>query len=99
MSIISKRLGVVKPSPTLAISAKAADLKKQGVDVISLAAGEPDFDTPENIKQAAIEAIQKGMTKYTNVDGMPELKAAVCAKFKRENELEYLPNEVIISVG
>ena len=99
MSLIAKRLSLVKPSPTLAVSAKAAELKRNGVDVISLGAGEPDFDTPENIKLAAIEGIKKGITKYTNVDGMPELKKAVCEKFRRENALEYLPEQVIIGVG
>lgn len=99
MTIIAKRLSVVKPSPTLAVVAKAAELKRNGVDVISLGAGEPDFDTPENIKLAAIEGIKRGMTKYTNVDGMPELKEAVCNKFKRENNLDYKPEEVIIGVG
>ena len=99
MSLIAKRLDLVKPSPTLAVTAKAAELKRQGVDIISLGAGEPDFDTPENIKLAAIEGIKSGATKYTNVDGMPELKKAVCAKFKRENNLDYAPEEVIICVG
>jgi aspartate aminotransferase len=99
MSLIAERLSLVKPSPTLAVTAKASQLKREGVDVISLGAGEPDFDTPENIKLAAIEGIKKGATKYTNVDGMPELKKAICAKFKRENELDYLPEEVIVSVG
>lgn len=99
MSIIAKRLNAVKPSATLAVSAKAAELKRKGVDIISLGAGEPDFDTPENIKLAAIDAIRKGATKYTNVDGTPELKKAVCDKFKRENNLDYLPEEIIISTG
>ena len=99
MSLIAERLSLVKPSPTLAISAKISELKRNGVDVISLGAGEPDFDTPENIKLAAIDGIKKGLTKYTNVDGMPELKKAVCEKFKRENALEYLPEQVIIGVG
>lgn len=99
MSIISKRLDAVKPSPTLAMVARAAEMKRKGIDVISLGAGEPDFDTPENIKLAAIEAIRKGMTKYTNVDGTLELKQAICAKFKRENNLDYLPEEIIVSTG
>ncbi len=99
MSLLAQRLNLVKPSPTLAVSAKAAELKRSGVDVISLGAGEPDFDTPKNIKLAAIDGINKGLTKYTNVDGMPELKNAVCNKFKRENNLEYLPEQVIIGVG
>jgi len=99
MSLIATRLGFIKPSPTLAVSAKASELKLSGVDVISLGAGEPDFDTPENIKLAAIAAIKAGATKYTNVDGMPELKKAVCKKFKRENGLEYLPEQIIIGTG
>jgi aspartate aminotransferase len=99
MSLIATRLGFIKPSPTLSVSAKAAELKRSGVDVISLGAGEPDFDTPENIKLAAIAAIKAGATKYTNVDGMPELKKAVCKKFKRENGLEYLPEQIIIGTG
>ena len=99
MSIISSRLEAVKPSPTLAVSAKAAELKRQGIDVISLGAGEPDFDTPDNIKQAAIQGIKNGITKYTNTDGTPELKQAVCDKFKRENGLTYALDEVIIGAG
>ena len=99
MSLIAKRLSLVKPSPTLAVSAKAAELKRNGIDIISLGAGEPDFDTPENIKLAAIAGIKQGATKYTNVDGMPELKKAVCEKFRRENALEYLPEQVIIGTG
>jgi len=99
MSIISKKLDKVKPSPTLAVSAKADHMKKSGMDVLSLGTGEPDFDTPENIKQAAIEGIKKGMTKYTNSSGMIELRQAVCDKFKRENDLEYKTDEVIISTG
>lgn len=99
MSLIATRLSLIKPSPTLAVSAKAAELKRSGVDIISLGAGEPDFDTPENIKLAAIAAIKAGATKYTNVDGMPELKKAVCEKFKRENGLEYLPEQIIIGTG
>ncbi len=99
MSPVAKRLSLVKPSPTLAVSAKAAELKRKGVDIISLGAGEPDFDTPENIKLAAIAGIKQGATKYTNVDGMPELKQAICEKFRRENGLDYLPEQVIVGVG
>ena len=99
MSLISKRLSLIKPSPTLAVAQKAAQLKKEGRDIISLGAGEPDFDTPENIKTAAIEGIRLGATKYTNVDGMPSLKEAIAKKFKRENELEYNLNEIIVSTG
>jgi aspartate aminotransferase len=99
MSLIASRLKSIKPSPTLAVSAKAAELARKGIDIISLSVGEPDFDTPENIKLAAIDGIKRGATKYTNVDGMPELKKAICAKFKRENNLDYLPEEVMASVG
>ena len=88
MSIESAALRRVKPSATLAGGAKARELKGPGKDVISLAAGEPDFDTPDNIKEAAIKAIRDGKTKYTNVDGIPELKEAICAKFERENGLD-----------
>src|SRR5438128_7638865 len=89
MSLQSAALSRVKPSATLAADQKARELKAQGRDVISLAAGEPDFDTPQNIKDAAIQAIRDGKTKYTNVDGIPELKEAICAKFARENGLTY----------
>jgi aspartate aminotransferase len=99
MSLIAKRLQTVKPSPTLAIAAKAKELTMQGINIISLAAGEPDFDTPDNIKLAAIEGIKNGATKYTMVSGTPELRKAVCEKFKRENELDYKIDEVIISTG
>ena len=84
----SAALRRVKPSATLAADAKARELKAAGRDIISLAAGEPDFDTPDNIKEAAIKAIRDGKTKYTNVDGIPELKEAICAKFARENGLD-----------
>ena len=99
MSLESAALARVKPSATLAADAKARELKAQGRDVISLAAGEPDFDTPENIKEAAIKAIRDGKTKYTNVDGIPELKEAICAKFERENGLKYKPSQVNVSPG
>ena len=95
----SAALARVKPSATLAADAKARELKAAGKDVISLAAGEPDFDTPENIKQAAIKAIRNGKTKYTNVDGIPELKEAICGKFARENSLTYKPSQVNVSPG
>jgi aspartate aminotransferase len=95
----SAALRRVKPSATLAADAKARDLKAAGRNVISLAAGEPDFDTPENIKEAAIRAIREGKTKYTNVDGIPELKEAICAKFQRENGLAYKPSQVNVSPG
>jgi aspartate aminotransferase len=95
----SAALARIKPSATLAADAKARDLKAAGKDVISLAAGEPDFDTPDNIKEAAIRAIHAGKTKYTNVDGIPELKAAICAKFKRENGLDYASAQINVSPG
>lgn len=99
MTLISQRLGLIKPSPTLAVSQKAAELKKQGIDVISMGAGEPDFDTPENIKLAAINAIQRGETKYTNVNGTLELRSAIATKFRNENGLDYKPDEIIVSCG
>ena len=89
----------VKPSQTLAVSAKARELKRQGKDVISLGAGEPDFDTPENVKEAAIAAIRRGETKYTDVDGIPELKAAIVEKFRRENGLLYKPSQIHVAPG
>jgi aspartate aminotransferase len=99
MSFLASSLSKIKPSPTIAVSMKAAELKAQGKDIISLGMGEPDFDTPENIKAAAIKAIQKGETKYTAVDGTPALKKAVIEKFKRENGLEYKLSEIIVSGG
>jgi len=99
MSLESQALRRVKPSATIAVSAKARELIRQGRNVISLGAGEPDFDTPDTIKAAAIKAIQDGKTKYTDVDGIPELKAAICAKFERENGLSYKPSQVNVSPG
>jgi aspartate aminotransferase len=96
---VSESLKRIKPSATIAVTQKARELKAAGHDVIGLGAGEPDFDTPENIKQAAIKAIQDGKTKYTDVDGIPELKAAICAKFQRENGLAYKPNQINVSPG
>ena len=95
----SDALSRVQPSATIAVSQKARELKSQGVDVIGLGAGEPDFDTPDHVKEAAIEAIRRGETKYTNIDGLPELKQAICAKFKRDNALEYKPSQVNVSPG
>src|ERR1700749_1225415 len=89
----------VKPSATLAAYAKARELKAAGRDVIGLAAGEPDFDTPDNIKDAAIKAIKGGQTKYTAVEGIPELRAAVAAKFKLENHIDYKPSQTFVSPG
>jgi aspartate aminotransferase len=99
MSLESAALQRIAPSATIAISAKARALKAAGRDVIALSAGEPDFDTPDNIKEAGIAAIRAGKTKYTDPDGMPELKAAICAKFKRENGLDYKPSQVHIAPG
>ena len=96
----SEALRRVKPSQTLAVTAKARELKRQGKDVISLGAGEPDFDTPDNVKEAAITPpIRSGQTKYTDVDGIPELKAAIVAKFKRENGLDYKPAQIHVAPG
>lgn len=99
MAFLSDTLARVKPSPTIAVTTKAAELKAEGRDIIGLGAGEPDFDTPQNIKDAAIAAINAGKTKYTAVDGIPELKAAICAKLKRDNDLTYVPSQVTISTG
>ncbi len=99
MGFISDQLGRIQPSATIAVSTKAAELKAAGRDVIGLGAGEPDFDTPDNIKQAGIDAINRGDTKYTAVDGIPELKKAICAKFKRENGLEYTPAQAFVAPG
>ncbi|MGE4610571.1 MAG: pyridoxal phosphate-dependent aminotransferase [Paracoccaceae bacterium] len=99
MPFIADALARVKPSSTVAVSTKATQMKAAGVDVIGLGAGEPDFDTPDNIKLAAIEAINRGDTKYTAPDGIPELKQAICAKFKRENDLAYGPAQVMVSTG
>ncbi|MGB6346536.1 MAG: pyridoxal phosphate-dependent aminotransferase [Methyloceanibacter sp.] len=99
MGLIAHALERVKPSPTMAITSKARELKAAGFDVIGLGAGEPDFDTPDNIKQAAIEAIKRGETKYTAVDGIPELKRAIVNKFERENGLTYKPSEVTVGSG
>jgi len=96
---LSHRVQSVKPSATLAITARAKELKSQGKDIIGLGAGEPDFDTPEHIKQAAIEAINAGFTKYTAVDGTPELKQAIIDKFQRDNGLSYIPKQILVSCG
>jgi len=99
MSIVSNSLKRIKPSPTIAVTQKARELKATGKDVIGLGAGEPDFDTPENIKKAAIDAINKGDTKYTAVDGTPALKQAIINKFKKENNLQYSTNEITVGTG
>ena len=99
MPLLAERLSRVKPSPTLAVTAKTIELKAAGRDVIGLGAGEPDFDTPANIRKAAIAAIEKGDTRYTIVDGTMALKQAICAKFKRENGLDYKPNQITVGTG
>ena len=99
MSIVSNSLKRIKPSPTIAVTTKARELRAAGKDVIGLGAGEPDFDTPDNIKGAAIEAINNGDTKYTAVDGTPALKKAIQAKFKRENNLSYDLNQITVGTG
>ena len=96
---LSSKVNSIKPSATIAVSTLAKELRAAGRDVIGLGAGEPDFDTPENIKQAAIEAMNRGMTKYTPADGTPELKAAVASKFERENNLTYTPQNIVVSTG
>jgi len=99
MGFIADALSRVQPSATIAVSTKARELKTAGRDVIGLGAGEPDFDTPDNIKQAGIDAINQGKTKYTAVDGIPELKAAICDKFRRENGLDYEPAQAFVAPG
>lgn len=99
MTFLSNRINSIKPSPTLAVTDKASALKREGRDIISLSAGEPDFDTPEHIKAAAGEAMQKGDTKYTAVDGTPALKQAIIDKFKRENQLNYTSKQILVSSG
>src|SRR3990167_592035 len=96
---ISQRAQSVKPSATITINTKATQLKAQGVDVINLSVGEPDFDTPDFIKQAAIAAITAGHTKYTAVDGIPTLKDAIISKFKKENRLNYTREQILVSCG
>jgi aspartate aminotransferase len=100
MALLAEHLKRIKPSPTIAVTDKARALKAAGRNVIGLGAGEPDFDTPDNIKEAAIKAIREGRaSKYTQVDGIPELKEAVCKKFKRENGLDYKPSQITVSAG
>lgn len=98
-NLLSSRVQNIKPSPTLAVTTRAKELKAAGEDIIGLGAGEPDFDTPDFIKQAAIEAINDGQTKYTAVDGTPELKAAVIRKLARDNQLDYAPEQILVSCG
>jgi aspartate aminotransferase len=97
--MISQRAQAIKPSMTFAISAKAKEMKAKGLPVISFGTGEPDFDTPDNIKEAGIKAIVDGFTKYTQTSGILELKQAICTKFKRDNNLEYLPENILVSTG
>ena len=99
MPFLSAALDRVKPSATIAVTDKARALKAAGRNVIGLGAGEPDFDTPGNIKLAAIQAIEQGKTKYTDVGGIPELKEAIIGKFQRENGLSYKPNQIIVGTG
>ena len=99
MAQLSAALDRIKPSPTLAMTGRVAELRRAGIDVIGLSAGEPDFDTPDFVKDAAIEAIRSGKTKYTEVDGIPELKAAIAAKFARDNDLTYAANQISVNAG
>ncbi|MFL2830661.1 MAG: aminotransferase class I/II-fold pyridoxal phosphate-dependent enzyme, partial [Candidatus Puniceispirillales bacterium] len=99
MTFISDSLNRIKPSATMVITAKAAQLKREGKKVIGLSAGEPDFDTPDHVKKAAIDAINKGYTKYTNVEGIPELRQAITDKFKEDNDLSYSIDDVIVGTG
>src|SRR3954451_17767172 len=99
MAVLAQSLNRIQPSATIAVTDKARALKAAGRDVIGLGAGEPDFDTPDNIKKAAIRAIEAGKTKYTAVDGIPELKAAIARKFKRENGLDYKPSQISVGTG
>ena len=99
MALIASRLNRIKPSATMAVTGRAQELKAAGVDVIGLGAGEPDFDTPENVKEAAISAMRAGQTKYTQVPGTLELREAICAKFKRENGLDYTPEQIQVACG
>ena len=97
--MLSERINRIQPSPTLAISAKAKAMRAQGEDVISFDVGEPDFDTPEHIKQACITALEKGDTKYTAAAGTPALREAICGKLQRENKLQYSPEQIVVSCG
>ena len=99
MGFLADSLARIQPSATIAVSTKARALKAEGRDIVSLSAGEPDFDTPKNIKDAAKRAMDEGKSKYTDVDGIPELKDAVIAKFKRDNNLEYARNQISVGTG
>ena len=96
---LAERLKEVKPSSTLAITSKAKKLKSEGFDIVNLAAGEPDFDTPDFVKEAGIEAIKSGFTKYTPTTGIPELKNLISEKLKKDNRLEYGPDQIVVSCG
>ena len=97
--MLTERIKKIKPSPTLAIDTKAKSMLAQGIDVVNFGIGEPDFDTPDNIREAGIKAIRDGFTRYTPVGGIPELKDAIIQKFKRDNNLDYKPEEIIVSCG
>ena len=99
MAFISSRMERIAPSPTMAVTARARQLKSEGRDIIGLGAGEPDFDTPDHVKEAAVKAMKDGYTKYTDVQGSIELREAVCAKFERENELKYSPDQIQVACG
>ena len=99
MAFLSDALKRVKPSATTTITQKGRDMKAKGREVISLSVGEPDFDTPDHIKNAAIDAIRRGETKYTPVVGIPQLREAICGKFKRENKLDYKSSQIIVGTG
>src|SRR3954453_20569743 len=99
MSFLAERMSRIKPSPTIAVTTRALELKAAGRDVIGLGAGEPDFDTPAHIQEAAVAAMKRGETRYTAVDGTPALKKAICAKFKRENGLDYQPSQITVGTG
>ncbi len=99
MAFISDALARIKPSPTVALTGKVAELKAEGRDIIGLGAGEPDFDTPDNVKDAAIKAIRAGKTKYTPVDGTAAMKDAVIEKFRRDNGLEYARDQITVNCG
>ena len=99
MSFLAERVSNIKPSPTIAATAKATELRSSGLDVIGLGAGEPDYDTPDHIKAAAIEAIKSGKTKYTAVDGIKELKEGIIKKYKKHNPIEYSIKEITVGTG
>src|ERR671925_532767 len=99
MTKLAERTQGIKPSVTLAIAAKAAKLRSEGIDVVNFSAGEPDFDTPERIKAAAVEALRKGMTKYTEVKGIEPLREAIADKYRREHNLDYRKEDVLVSCG